>query len=83
MSLGYSRENCIDYSCTISLYTWMRILIFVCLLRWLFIAVHGLSLVASSGGYSVAARGLLRWLLLLRSMGSRHVGFSSCDLQAQ
>ena len=25
----------------------------------------------------------LRWLLLLQSMGSRHVGFSSCGTQAQ
>ena len=48
-------------------------------LCWVFVAVHGLSLVAASGGYfSLCCAGLLRWLLLLRSMGSRHAGFSSC-----
>ena len=41
-------------------------------LRWVFFAARGLSLVASSGG-----------LLLLRSTGSRRVGFSSCGTQAQ
>ena len=34
-------------------------------------------LVVASGGYFS-----LRWLLLLRSMGSRHVGFSSCGSRA-
>ena len=49
-------------------------------LRWVFGAAHGLSLVAASGGYSsLRCAGLsLRWLLLLRSTGSRHAGFSSC-----
>ena len=28
-------------------------------LHWVFVAAHGLSLVAASGGYSVAVRGLL------------------------
>ena len=28
-------------------------------LRWVFVAAHGLSLVAASGGYSAAVRGLL------------------------
>ena len=37
-----------------------------------FIAVHELSLVAATGGYSLVGAGCsLRWLLLLRSMGSR------------
>ena len=45
-------------------------------LRWVFAATHGLSLVAVSGGYSS-----LRWLLLLRSTGSRCTGFSSCGTQ--
>ena len=47
-------------------------------LLWVFIAaLEGLSLV-------VACRGLLssRRLLLLQSMGSRCLGFSSCDAQA-
>ena len=49
-------------------------------LHWVFIAVHGLFLVAASGGYSsLWCTGFsLRWLLLLRSPGSRCVGFSSC-----
>ena len=41
---------------------------------------RGRSLVATSRGFSVAALGLsLQWLLLLRSAGSRHVGFSTCS----
>ena len=53
-------------------------------LRWFFIAAHGLSLVAASGGYSLLrCMGFsLRWVPLLRSTGSRRVGFSSCGLQA-
>ena len=49
-------------------------------LRWVFIAVHGLSLVAVSAGYfSLRCVSFsLRWLLLLWSMGSRCTGFSSC-----
>ena len=40
-------------------------------LRWVFVAVHGLSLVAASGGYSsLQYVGFsLWWLLLLRSTG--------------
>ena len=41
-------------------------------LRWVFIAVRGLSLVVVSGGCS-----------LLRSTGSRREGFSSCGMLAQ
>ena len=41
-------------------------------LHWVFIAVHGLSLVVASGGYS-----------FLWSTGSRHTGFSSCSVRAQ
>ena len=44
----------------------------------------GLSLVAASGGYS-SLRWVgfaLWWLLLLQSLGSRCVGFSSCGSQA-
>ena len=46
-------------------------------LHWVFIAACGLfSLVAVSGGYSSlwCASFSLRWLLLLRSTGSRHAG---------
>ena len=47
--------------------------------------LRGLSLVVASGGYSSlrCAGFSLRWLLLLWSMGSRHVGLSSCGTQAQ
>ena len=53
-------------------------------LRWVFVAVRRLSLVAASRGYSsLWFTGFsLRWLLLLRSMGSRHAGFSSCGTRA-
>ena len=53
-------------------------------LRWVFVAARRLSLVVASGGYSSlrCAGFSLRWLLLLRSMRSRRVGFSSCDTWA-
>ena len=54
-------------------------------LRWVFIAIHGPPLVVASGGHSsLWCAGLsLRWLLLLRSTGSRHAGFRSCGTRAQ
>ena len=54
-------------------------------LCWVFVAARGLSLVAVSGGYSSlqCAGFSLRWLLSLRSTGSRHAGFSSCGMWAQ
>ena len=53
-------------------------------LRWVFVAACGLSLVASGGYSSLRCAGFsLRWLLLLQSMGSRCVGFSSCGTRAQ
>ena len=54
-------------------------------LCWVFVAVHRLSLVAASGGYSsLQCVGFsLRWLFLLWSTGSRRVGFSSCNAWAQ
>ena len=53
-------------------------------LCWVFLAAHGLSLVAASRGYSsLRSMGFsLRWLLLLQSTGSRCVGFSSCGTRA-
>ena len=53
-------------------------------LHWVFVAVHGLSLVAASRDYSSlwCVGFSLRWLLLLRSTDSRHVDFSSCSMQA-
>ena len=54
-------------------------------LHWVFVAARGLPLVAASGGYSSlrCAGFSLRWLLLLRSTGSRYMEFSSCGTQAQ
>ena len=73
-------------------YLWFFVCLFVYFwLHWVFIAVQGLSLVAASRGYSSlrCAGFSLRWLLLLRSMGSRHAasvvvarGLSSCGSQA-
>ena len=62
---------------------YLFIYLFIFWLHWVFIAVCGLSLVAVSRGYSpLQCTGFpLRWLLLLRSMGSRHPGFSSCGSQ--
>ena len=49
------------------------------------VAARRLSLVAASRGYSSLRCTCfsLRWLLLLRSTGSRRTGFSSCSTQAQ
>ena len=54
-------------------------------LRLVFVAACRLSLVVASGGYSSlqCTDFSLRWLLLLRSTGSRHAGFSSCGTWAQ
>ena len=53
-------------------------------LCWVFVAAGGLSLVAASRGYSsLRCVGFsLRWLLLLRSTGSRRMGFRSCGSRA-
>ena len=54
-------------------------------LHWIFVAARGLSLVVASGGSSSlqCAGFSLRWLLLLRSTGSRRTGFSSCGSWTQ
>ena len=54
-------------------------------LRWAFVVARGLSVVAENGGYSsLWCTGFsLQWLLLLRSMGSRQMSFSSCGTWAQ
>ena len=56
--------------------SYLFIYLFIYWLHWVFVAVRGLSLVAVSGGYSLlrCAGFSLRWLLLLRSTGSRHAG---------
>ena len=52
-------------------------------LCWVFVAAHGLSLIALSEGYSLLwCVGFSWWLLVLWSMGSRRVGFSSCSTRA-
>ena len=54
-------------------------------LGWVFVAACRLSLVVESRGYSSlqCAGFSLLWLLLLRSTGPRHPGFSSCSMQSQ
>ena len=55
--------------------------LFICVwLCWVFVAARGLFLVAVSGDHSSlwCAGFSLRWLLLLRSTGSRSTGLSSC-----
>ena len=61
------------------------IYLFIFWLRWVFVVAHGLSLVAASRGHSSlpCAGFSLRWLLLLRSTGSRRTGFSSCRTWTQ
>ena len=53
-------------------------------LCWVFVAARELSLVVASGTCSsLRCTGFsLRWLLLLRSTGSRREGFSSCGMLA-
>ena len=60
------------------------IYLFYFCLSWVFVAVCRFSLVVANGGYSSlqCAGFSLRWLLLLRSMGSRHAGFRSCGSRA-
>ena len=67
------------------LFLQLIIYLFYFWLRWVFVAARGLSLVVVSGGYSsLRYVGFsLWWLLLLRSTGSRRVGFSSCGRWAQ
>ena len=59
--------------------------LFIFWLHWVFVAARGLSLVTASRGYSSlrCAGFSLQQLLLLRSTGSRCVGFSSCGTWAQ
>ena len=72
------------YISTILLLLFLNYLFIYFWLCWVFIAARGLSLVMASRGYSLlwCSGFSLRWLLLLRSMGSRHAGFSSCGSQA-
>ena len=70
-----------DFFVCLFLFIYLFIYFWLC---WVFVAACGLSLVAASGGYSLwqCAGFSLQWLLLLQSMGSRHMGFSSCSTRA-
>ena len=70
--------------CLIYLFIYLFNLFIYLWLCWVFVAVRGLCLVAASGGYSSlkCAGFSLRWLLVLRSTGSRCAGFSSCGSRA-
>ena len=66
----------------------LRCFLFLLFFFWLccvFVAAHGLALVAASRGYSLLwCTGFsLRWLLLLWSTSSRHSSFGSYGTQAQ
>ena len=80
---------CTIHLCSLFYFIYIFINLFVLFiyfwLHWVFVATRGLSLVAASRGYSsLWCEGFsLQWLLLLRSTGSRHVGFSSCGAWAQ
>ena len=66
------------------IHSFIHLFIYLWLL-WVFVAAYGLSLAVASVGYysSLWCAGFsLRWLLLLWSTGSRHVGFSSCGAWA-
>ena len=78
-------DGILDVSCLLFIY-------FLINLFYLFFGCFGSSLlhagfllVVTSRGYSsLRGAGLsLWWLLLLRSTGSRHTGFSSCGTRAQ
>ena len=85
----FGQSNIFLYSC---IFLWYLLILFFHFfflfffwLCWVFIAVCGLSLVVASGSYSsLRYTGFsLQWLLLLQSMGSRCVVFSSCGMWAQ
>ena len=82
------RSRPASLSCCPLVFLFIYLFTYLCIyfwLRWVFVAARGLSLVVASRGYSsLRCTGFsLRWLLLLRSMGSRRAGFSSCDTWAQ
>ena len=74
----------VSYWRNLFFYIHLFIFYFYFWLCWVFVAMRGLPLVAASRGYSSlrCAGFSLQWLLLLRSMGSRSVGFSSCGTRA-
>ena len=70
--------------CPLFLFFFNKFILFYFWLHWVFVAARGLSLVGVSGGYSSlwCVGFSLRWLLLVRSTGSRHADFSSCGSRA-
>ena len=72
-----------DMAFVLFFFKYIYLFIFGCVRSLLLCA--GFSLVVASGGYSSlrCAGFSLSWLLLLRSTGSRHAGFSSCGTWAQ
>ena len=81
----FSSKSFIDSGLTFRSLIHFEFFLFFFWLCWVFIAVCGLSLVVASGSYSsLRYMGFsLQWLLLLQSMGSRCVVFSSCGMWAQ
>ena len=81
MLFHYFLTSIVSFFFEKKLFIYLFIYFWLC---WVFVAVCRLSLVAASGGYSLLqCMGFsLWWLLLLRSMGSRHTGFSSCGSRA-
>ena len=65
---GFQRRGFLGFFCLFVL-----VLVICFWLHWVFVALHGLSLVAQSRGYSLLqCKGFSWWLLLLRDTGSRH-----------
>ena len=81
MSARFPPVNCMYFPGIIFLLIYLFIYFWLC---WVFVAKHWLFLVAASGGCSsLRYMGFsLQWLLLLRSLGSRRAGVSSCGAQA-
>ena len=75
-SCAFSEESMYDYYFFKKFYFW---------LQWVFVALCELSLVVASGSCSwLRCTGFsLQWLLLLQSISSRCLGFSSCSMPAQ
>ena len=67
------------------LFFFYKFILFYFWLHWVFVAAWAFSSCGEWGGYSsLWCMGFsLRWLLLLRSTGSRCTVFSSCGTQAQ
>ena len=79
--LSFKRKGSIEFFFFFNKFIYF--LFFYFWLRWVFVAVCGLSLVAESRGFSLSrcVGFSSRWLLLW-STGSRHTGFSRCGTQS-